>query len=46
MYPNGISSTELNDLLRFEFEDVCNWLGLEYDIEQDEIIREDEEDLD
>ena len=23
--------TELNDLMRFEFETVCEWLGLDYD---------------
>ena len=42
MYPNGISSVELNDLLRFEFEDVCDWLDLEYDVDHDEVIREDD----
>lgn len=42
MYPDGISSVELNDLLRFEFDDVCYWLDLEYDANHDEIIREDD----
>lgn len=23
--------TEINDLMRFEFETVCEWLGLDYD---------------
>lgn len=42
MYPDGISSVKLNDLLRFDFEDVCDWLGLEYDADHDEIIRDDD----
>ena len=42
MYPDGISSVELNDLLRFEFDDVCDWLDLEYDADHDEVIREDD----
>ena len=23
--------TEINDLMRFEFETICEWLGLDYD---------------
>ena len=25
------STTEVNDLMRFQFEDVCEWLGLNYE---------------
>lgn len=38
-YPDGIDETELNDLFRFEFETVCDWLGLELD-EHGNIIRD------
>lgn len=40
MYPDGMSATELNDLLWFDFETVCDWLGLEYDSDEDEIVRD------
>ena len=39
LYPEGMTSTELNDLLWFDFESVCRWLGLDYDPETDEIAR-------
>ena len=39
LYPEGMSPTELNDLLWFDFESVCRWLGLDYDPETDEIAR-------
>ena len=25
------STTEINDLMWFQFEDICDWLGLEYE---------------
>lgn len=40
MHPDGMSITELNDLLWFDFEAVCDWLGLEYDPDKDEIVRD------
>lgn len=39
LYPEGMTRTELNDLLRFDFESVCRWLGLDYDSEAGEIAR-------
>ena len=32
--------TLLNDLFWFEFPAVCAWLGLDYDEETDEVIRQ------
>ena len=40
MYPEGMTDTEINDLFWFDFEYVCDLIGLEYDAENDEIIRE------
>lgn len=40
LYPEGMTDTEINDLFWFEFESVCELIGLEYDIETDEIIRD------
>lgn len=40
MYPEGMTDTEINDLFWFDFEYVCDLIGLEYDAETDEIIRE------
>ena len=34
------NATELNDLFRFEFATVCEWLGLDYDDENDTFRRE------
>ena len=39
MYPDGISDTQLNDLFWFDFDEVCNWLG----ISDDEVEEDDEE---
>lgn len=39
-YPDGMTDTEINDLFWFDFEYVCEMIGLEYDSENDEIIRE------
>lgn len=41
VYPNGMSDTELNDLLWFEPETVFSWLGM--DAEEDEEDNDDEE---
>jgi hypothetical protein len=31
LYPDGMDETELNDLLRFEDEEICNWLCIDYE---------------
>ena len=40
MYPEGMTDTEINDLFWFDFDYVCDLIGLEYDAENDEIIRD------
>ena len=40
MYPEGMTDTEINDLFWFDFDYVCDLIGLEYDAKNDEIIRE------
>lgn len=35
LYPDGMSETELNDLLWFDFETVCDWLGIENETDED-----------
>ena len=42
LYPNGIDSTMLNDAMRFDFVNICDLLGLVYDCDNDEIIREEQ----
>lgn len=42
LYPNGIDMTLLNDIMRFDFGNICDLLGLIYDCDNDEIIREEE----
>ena len=37
IYPDGMSETELNDLLWFEPEMVCEWVGLSYNVDTGEI---------
>ena len=37
IYPDGISETSLNDLLWFEPELICEWVGLTYDQDTGEI---------
>ena len=29
LYPEGISATQLNDIFRFDFDQIQEWLGLE-----------------
>ena len=36
LYPDGMSETELNDLLWFEPETVYDWLGIEEEEEEEE----------
>ena len=31
LYPEGISLNSLNDIFRFEPEEICRWLDLDYD---------------
>lgn len=38
-YPDGIDETTVNDIMWFDFEWVCEMLGLDYDPETDEISR-------
>ena len=40
LYPDGMTDTEINDLFWFDFDYVCDLIGLEYDAENDEIIRD------
>lgn len=37
LYPDGMSETELNDLLWFEPETVFEWLGIEEEEEEEEV---------
>lgn len=39
IYSDGVEDTMINDLFWFEFNIVCEWLGLEYDEENNIIIR-------
>ena len=38
-YPDGMTDAQINDLFWFEFDNVCESIGLEYDEQTDEIIR-------
>ena len=29
IYPEGMDETELNDLFRFDFETLCEWIGID-----------------
>lgn len=29
LYPDGISATQLNDIFRFDFDQIKEWLGIE-----------------
>ena len=40
LYPDGMTDTEINDLFWFDFDYVCDLIGLEYDAEKDEIVRD------
>jgi hypothetical protein len=40
IYPEGIEETTINDLMWFDFESVCEWLGLELDVDNWEIKRD------
>lgn len=36
MYPDGMTETELNDLLWFDADTIFEWLGIEEDEEEEE----------
>lgn len=46
LYPDGMTDTELNDLLWFEPESVFEWLGISDEDEEEDEDEEDEEDWD
>ena len=29
IYPDGLDQTKLNDIFAFDFETICEWLGIE-----------------
>jgi hypothetical protein len=31
IYPEGMTDTQINDLFWFEEEELCEWLGLDYE---------------
>ena len=35
IYPDGMSETELNDLFWFDFDQICDWLGIEEDEDEE-----------
>ena len=43
LYPNGIDMTLLNDIMRFDFGNICDLLGLVYDCDNDVVKREEEQ---
>lgn len=40
IYSEGMTDTLINDLFWFDFGIICEWLGYEYDEENDKIIRD------
>ena len=42
IYSEGMTDTLINDIMWFDFGWVCDALGLEYDEENDIVIREEE----
>lgn len=38
IYPEGMTETQINDLFWFDFEWICELIGLVYDAENDEIL--------
>ena len=35
IYPDGMSESELNDLFWFDFDQICDWLGIEEDEDEE-----------
>ena len=46
LYPDGMTETELNDLLWFDSESVYEWLGIRSEEQIEKEIKEAEEELD
>ena len=46
LYPDGMDEMTVNDLFWFDFESVCEWIGLPYNPETDEIDRGADDDED
>ena len=42
-YPEGVDETWVNDLFWFCFDEACAMIGLEYDCDEDKVIREEDE---
>jgi hypothetical protein len=36
LYPEGMSETQINDYFWFDFESICEWLGIEEEEEEEE----------
>ena len=30
LYPDGLSETQVNDIFWFEEEELCNWIGIDF----------------
>lgn len=39
LYPDGMNETEINDLFWFDFERICELLGLRYNADTGEVER-------
>ena len=46
IYPEGVEDTFINDLFWFSLDEVCELIGLRYDVDKDEIIRDEDEEED
>lgn len=44
IYSEGVDETLINDLFWFDFPLICEWLGYQYDEDNDDIIRKEKED--
>lgn len=42
LFPDGADETTINDLFWFDFEYVCELIGVKYDVNKDKIIRDEE----
>ena len=44
MYPEGVEETTINDIFWFDFDEVCEWLGISEDEDDDlDVLDDDEE---
>jgi gas vesicle protein len=46
LYPDGISETTINDLFWFDFETICEWLGIKTEYEIKDEIEEKQAEID